>query len=137
MNKINKNSTLREVLQIVGTDLLRDDFNSNIHVAMTMGNLKNDNIIFTDMRFPNELKAIKDRGGITIRVNRPYEIVDNTIKDGRFTAIPLTDAQMFSETHPSETSLDSAEFDYTIWNNEGIPELINEVRLILQKENLI
>ena len=95
------------------------------------------NIIITDMRFPNELKAVKDRGGITIRVNRPYEIVDNTIKDGRFTAIPLTDAQMFSETHPSETSLDSAEFDYTIWNNEGIPELIEEVKLILQKEKII
>jgi hypothetical protein len=102
----------------------------------TIGNLY-PNWIITDCRFPNELKAIKDKGGITIRVNRPYEIVDNTIKDGRFTAIPLTDAQMFSETHPSETSLDSAEFDYTIWNNEGIPELIEEVKLILQKEKII
>lgn len=32
--------------------------------------IKYPNWIITDMRFPNELKAIRQRGGITIRVNR-------------------------------------------------------------------
>ena len=33
------------------------------------------NWCITDMRFPNEMEAVKNRGGITIRVNRPIKIV--------------------------------------------------------------
>ena len=112
-NKINKNSTLREVLQIVGTELLREGFNKNVHVASTMANIKDkDNVIITDVRFPNELEAVKSRGGITIRVNRPQLIS----KDFE---------------HESETSLDNAKFDYIIENDGTLLELIVKVRQIL------
>ena len=59
------------------------------------------------MRFPNELEAIKKRGGITIRVNR-------------FPTWPDQDAfdAWRNSLHESETALDNAQFDYTI-NNEG------------------
>lgn len=73
------------------------------------------NWIITDMRFPNELKAVKNKNGITIRVNRVNLIENN---------------------HPSETSLDSATFDYVIDNNGTIEELIQKVRIILQREKL-
>jgi len=126
-----------------------------------MGNLKNDNIIFTDMRFPNELKAIKDKGGITIRVNRHcYDSAEDFLvchQDKKISQIGIDinmqneSASMLdfeeparihgyiplSEQHESETSLDNAQFDYTINNFKGIPELINEVKLILQKEKII
>jgi hypothetical protein len=75
------------------------------------------NWIITDLRFPNELKAVKDRGGITIRVNRKgYQNTGN---------------------HLSETSLDTAKFDYIIENNFNINSLIEKVREILIKENII
>lgn len=86
--------TPRELLQIIGTELFRnqilnniwvnslfnDYISNNIKAEKLLGdksteiNLKSENDlpnwIITDMRFPNELKAVKDRGGITIRVNR-------------------------------------------------------------------
>ena len=117
-NKINKNSTLREVLQIVGTELLREGFNKNIHVASTMANIKDkDNVIITDMRFPNEVKAIKEKDGITIRINRETDYVSN---------------------HSSEIALDNYEdFDYTIDNNNCIDCLIEKVKEILKHEKII
>jgi hypothetical protein len=79
------------------------------------------NWIITDVRFPNELKAIKDRDGITIRVNR------------------LTSQQLKSDIppHSSETALDDATFDYTIDNNGSIEDLIEQVKQILIKEHII
>jgi len=68
------------------------------------------------MRFPNEMEAIVEKGGITIRVVRPGTVVGE---------------------HPSETSLYSAEFDYTIVNDSTIEELVKKVRDILVLEKLI
>lgn len=94
------------------------------------------NWIITDMRFPNELKAIKDRKGITIRVNRPILIktdagnitisVEEAIKDG-----------IMAPEHESETALDNAEFDHVIDNDGTIEELIQKVKDILIIENII
>jgi hypothetical protein len=70
----------------------------------------------TDMRFPNEMDAVKERGGITIRVVRPGTE---------------------SGTHPSETALDEATFDYEIINDGEIVDLIEKVKTILIKEKII
>ena len=146
INKINKKSTLREVLQVVGTELLREGFNSNIHVAATMGSIKDtDKVIITDMRFPNELKAVEDRQGITIRVNRfntcncgnSTDWKYDTIKDGsnRYCGVCGT-KQTIKDEHESETSLDSAIFDYVIENDGELVDLVSKVREIMLKENL-
>ena len=114
-NKITKKSTIRDVMQVLGTDLLRQGFNNNIHVAATLGSIKeNEKVIITDMRFPNELEAIKKHNGITIRINRG--LVERTGK-------------MIQEPeHISETALDNAEFDYVIENDCTIDDLIEKVR---------
>ena len=131
-NKINKNSTLREVLQIVGTELLREGFNKNVHVASTMANIKDkDNVIITDMRFPNEMEAVKKRGGITIRVNRPCNICGGS--GYHKMSCPVSK----SGEHYSETALDKSEFDYVIDNNSDIQSLIEKVKIILEKENIL
>jgi hypothetical protein len=75
-----------------------------------------NNWIITDLRFPNELEAIKKRNGLTIRINRPGLEENN---------------------HISETALDNADFDYVIDNNTSLKALINSVYYILKKENLI
>lgn len=38
------------------------------------GTIEYPNWIITDCRFPNEAKAIKDRGGLIIRINRPINL---------------------------------------------------------------
>lgn len=106
------------------------DSDGNEHIA------KYPNWIITDMRFPNELKSVKDRGGISIRVSRKFEIIaehqcfqENSYKQEK--AIYLTNE------HPSETALDNAKFDYTVDNNGTIEELIEKVKEILIKENIL
>ena len=118
-NKISKKSTIRDIMQVLGTDLLRQGFNNNIHVAATLGSIKeNEKVIITDVRFPNELQAIKDRDGIVIRVNRNNSLFKSVI-------------------HESETILDNATFDYIVDNNSDIQSLIEKIKIILEKENIL
>ena len=129
--------TPRLLMQLLGTEAGRDILHPNIwvnslfadytikQVWKTGKELNSEvassveeypNWIITDMRFPNEMQAVKDRGGITIRVNRP-DLIENN--------------------HTSETSLDLATFDYTIENDSSIEDLIHTVNLILKKEKII
>ena len=85
------------------------------------------NWIISDLRFKNELQAIKDRGGITIRVNR----LNSTNQNGH-TYINKKD-----RTHFSETDLDNATFDYIIDNNGTVEELVIKVKEILIKEKIL
>lgn len=82
----------------------------------------------TDMRFPNEMDAVKAKGGITIRVNGMYVRQG----DGKAT-------RTYSETgdHPSETALDNHKFDYVIDNDGTISDLIDKVKNILTLNNII
>jgi hypothetical protein len=90
--------------------------------------LSHPNWIITDMRFPNELEAVVKRNGITIRVVRPHGYTDpNT---GVYKEMPLS-------YHLSETSLDDAEFDYTILNDGSLEDLVKKVREILITEKII
>ena len=115
--------TPRLLLQLIGTDLFRKQLHPNTWVNASFANYLNNAWIFTDVRFPNELEAIKKRKGVTIRINRG--LVERTGK-------------MIQEPeHISETALDDAEFDYVIENDCTIDDLIEKVREILIKENII
>lgn len=131
--------TPRLILQLLGTECGREIIHPNlwvnslfadyvgipqVGVGITENNdYKYPNWIITDMRFPNELQAVKDRGGITIRVNRPGVIMNGIGYN--------------ANEHPSETALDYAEFDYIIDNNGTIEELIEKVKKVLIKENIL
>ena len=88
------------------------------------------NWIISDTRFPNELKAIKDRGGITIRIIRP-DFVENTLTGEKF---PV---KVHRQEHESETALDNSEFDYEILNDGTIADLRDKVEAILKQEQII
>ena len=115
--------TPRKMLQQVGTDLFRNQLHPNTWTNATFADYQDNNWIITDVRFPNELEAIKKHNGITIRINRG--LVERTGK-------------MIQEPeHISETALDNAKFDYVIENNCTIDDLIEKVREILIKEEII
>lgn len=123
-----KNYTFRQLLQIVGTDLFRNQLHENVWVNSLFAdylptyNTKHPitvdtapKWIITDVRFPNEAEAIKKRGGILIRVNNP-------------------DYLPYENEHLSETALDSYDgFDYIIENDKskGLKELSDKVKNIL------
>lgn len=131
--------TYRELLQKLGTEAMRNGLHENVWVnalfadynvtgynytgcenKVIQGEWKYPNWIITDMRFPNEMDAVKAKGGITIRVNR-----DNGTR-----AIDLN-------PHPSETALDNHKFDYVIDNDGSISDLIDKVKNILTLNNII
>lgn len=141
--------TPRKLLQLLGTECGREIIHPNIWVNALFADYVCDNCgqqecptgeehtgqmidssfpnwIITDVRFPNEAQAIKDRGGIVIRVNR-FKIITKTLPDGTecsFIPNPLFDG----EEHPSETALDDYEFDHVIDNNGSIDELIGKIK---------
>jgi hypothetical protein len=169
--------TVRQLLQEIGTDAMRNVIHSNIWVNALFSDYKRirgierilkstrseeeqeidgfkyPNWIITDVRFPNELKAIEDKDGITIRINRDlYHIGGgNYISKNEFINTPSVinnknysieellkaNKKINNNEHPSETALDNAQFNYTIDNNGTIEELIEKVREILIKEILI
>ena len=121
---------VRDFLQRLGTEAIRDGLHKNTWVNALMADYKNfhtdkfsvrqgitkpeyPNWIITDCRFPNEFRAIKDKGGIIIRIER----------DG---ILPIN-------AHPSETALDAFEFDFEIENNGSLEDLRRSVTFMLNK----
>ncbi len=94
------------------------------------------NWIITDNRFLNEIQAVKKHKGITIRIER-----DLKLRHGYDTLEELKskDPELYKVvTHSGETELDDyQEFDYIIYNNGSLEELIEKVREILIKENIL
>lgn len=109
--------TNRELLQRFGTEVGRSISPTLWVDALFTNYSEDDHWIIPDVRFLSEAKAIKDRGGIVIRVDRETLSHDN---------------------HPSETALDDYEgFDYRIDNNSDIEHLIDKVKGIMFQLNLI
>jgi hypothetical protein len=70
------------------------------------------NWIITDLRFPNEFEAIKNRGGLCIQIDRKNSFYCRVL-------------------HSSDTALDSHKFDYVLNNPGSIDELVEEVKKML------
>lgn len=100
-----KNPEVRRLLQTLGAEVGRDLIDPSVWVEPTMSGLnKNDKVVITDVRFPNEYEAIKWAYGEIWRIERPgVEPVNG---------------------HYSETALDGWQFDRIIENSRGIPDLV-------------
>jgi len=151
--------TVRDFLQKLGTDALRNGLHPNVWVNALMADYKQEvnlstfryakgykddrhfiagaednkfsmgelieyfeevpfpNWIITDVRFPNEAQAIKDKKGIIIRIDRPFVKAINN--------------------HPSETGLDDWNFDYKVANVSDILSLSFTIKGILQHKKFI
>ena len=85
--------------------------------------------IITDVRFPNEAQAIKDRGGIVIRVNRDFSrVIETDNGDGSITLSAHPELTKI-RIHPSETALDDWDgFHATIDNDGSIEDLVEKVK---------
>ncbi|MGR3301753.1 MAG: deoxynucleotide monophosphate kinase family protein [Candidatus Scalindua sp.] len=69
--------TIREFLQKLGTDAIRDNIDVDFWVKKIRSKIEeNINLIFIDMRFVNEKQMIKDLHGLCARVNRTATISD-------------------------------------------------------------
>jgi hypothetical protein len=134
--------TPRWVLQYWGTDVLRNHFNDDIWVASLENKLRktNDDIVISDCRFPNEIKAIKNQGGIVIRVVRGDEPAwmdaARAYMSGPSTigwALGKSELDTFN-IHSSEYSWTATNFDAIIDNNHSIDDLYKQVFQLVHHE---
>ena len=69
--------TLRYVLQTIGTEWGRETINNDIWVNLGLARARRylsngyNLVIITDVRFPNEINAINDAGGLVWWIDRP------------------------------------------------------------------
>jgi len=129
--------TPRWVLQFWGTEVARKGFHDDIWIASLENKLRktHDDIVISDCRFPNEIRAIKNAGGIVIRVVRGPEPVwfelARSVNDGPKNlnwSRAKTELEKY-KIHASETAWIGTEFDYVVDNNaDGLDNLYAQVK---------
>jgi len=163
--------TPRKILQLLGTECGRQIIHPNIWINATFADYKPimpqirrgrmtskaaayvvkqsilnpqyPNWIITDCRFPNEAQAIKDRGGILIRVDRNVELRYSELwkqfheqdKYDEWDEYLKSINQLEKVYHPSETALDDyKDWDYVINNNGTLENLLTKIQKIYKNE---
>jgi hypothetical protein len=104
--------TAREVLQYVGTEIFRKMYHNVWADALIRQIIKEDSsyALISDVRFPNEVQAIKDAGGKVLRLTRN----------------PAGD----SDVHESETALDKENFDWSKFD-----EVLDNAHMNVSEQN--
>lgn len=108
----NKQLSAREVLQLVGTEMFRT-MQHNVWADATLRKINNDQYalsLIADCRFPNEVEAIKNSGGIVIKLCR----------------------NLYSSDHASEIALDTENYDQ---NNFDL--IIDNQTLNIEEQNIL
>lgn len=129
--------TPRWVLQYWGTDVLRNNFHDDIWIASLENKLRNtrDDVVISDCRFPNEIRGIRENGGIVIRVRRGPEPEWFGILQElrRKSTIGICENYMSQwEVHASEWSWVGTEFDAVIDNNGTLDQLYRQITDLVQ-----
>lgn len=126
--------TPRWILQNWGTEVCRGSFHDDIWIASLENKLRKttDNIVISDVRFPNEFSAIKNSGGKIIWVKRGElpEWYDTALlaNQGDNNSIELLKSY---NIHPSEWSWIGSTFDAIVENNSTIEDLYSQVRTLI------
>jgi hypothetical protein len=137
--------TPRWVLQYMGTDVLRNHFHDNIWVHAVEHRMLStqDNIVISDVRFPNEIAAIKQAGGLVIRTHRgpdpewyrSAEIVNKGPTKNLSWASNRAILDSY-KIHPSETAWIGTEFDAVLDNDGTVDQLYVQVTDLLRDRQL-
>jgi hypothetical protein len=143
--RLNKpNLTPRWVLQQWGTEVCRTGFHDDIWIASLENRLRKtkSNIVISDVRFPNEIKAIRNAGGIVVLVQRGTlpewyncALVENTTNEDQQWL--LEDAhqlmpQKYPNIHHSEWAWIGQIFNYELDNNGTVDQLYTQLNNLLQ-----
>jgi len=111
--------SIRRLLQWWGTDYRRaQDPDYWVKRAMERFEDASMPVVFDDVRFPNEAEAIRDRGGLVVRVLAPIEL-----REKRLGTLP--------PDHASETAMDDWPVDMHITSTRQNPVFEGQLNRIL------
>jgi len=127
--------TPRWVLQHWGTEVCRTGFHDDIWIASLENKMRKtkDNIVISDVRFPNEIKAIRNSGGIVVWIKRGplprwYDTALQSNKGSHAAKQELNTLGI----HSSETAWVGTEFDAVIENNTTINDLFEQIKNLVE-----
>jgi hypothetical protein len=154
--------TPRLALQWLGTESGRNVFGENLWTASCLKRCEGfRNVVITDVRFRNELKAVKEAGGIIVRVQRGHDpqwvddaiahmdeitqrdielkLPQNIVEFDRHVTLRQYMYAHMPELHPSEWDWVGSEFDHIILNRGNADNYIaimdDQLRDILKQHN--
>lgn len=130
----------REVLQKFGTESMRNVFHDDIWVRSLMRRIETSShskFVISDVRFQNEVVAIRQLGGIVIRIRRgpepPWMLIADAANRGHRDAMQImTDYGI----HRSEWDWIGTEFEYVIENDGTLEELRAQLDRIVERRTI-
>jgi len=109
------NKSPRELMQIVGTNLFRNNFNKNIWILSLKQHIKpTNNYVISDVRFLNEAKMIQQLNGTIIKIYRSPNI----------------------DSHESESEINLIKENYILNNTSSLETLYKNINTIINKINI-
>jgi hypothetical protein len=131
--------TPRWILQYWGTEVCRQGFHDDIWIASLENKMRKtgDNIVISDVRFPNEIKAIHNAGGIVVRVKRGADpvwyndAVDMNAGDRCMNYMTAKVRMSHLKIHASETAWVGGNIDHIINNDSTIDDLFGQIKGLL------
>ncbi len=137
--------TPRWILQYWGTDVCRKGFHDDIWIASLENKMRKtkDNIVISDVRFQNEIAAIKNAGGLVIRIKRgpepewfDYASNYNAGPSRLGWAIGKEQLQKYN-VHASEYSWVGAPIDFVVDNDSTIDNLFLQIKSVLKSSSMV
>ena len=133
--RLGREITPRWVLQYWGTEVFRQGFHDDIWIASLENKRRKttDDVVISDCRFPNEIRAIKQAGGRVIRVVRGpdpewYDLAQAVNAGPKHIQWSTSKTQLAKyNIHASETAWVGTEFDAVIDNNASLDHLYRQV----------
>lgn len=103
----------RKFLQFIGTDWARGH-DKDVWVKKLISRLPHEgNVFVSDLRFPNEMKALRDNGFVCVQIHRKSSTREMN--------------------HESETALLGFDFDFLIENNGDLDEFHRSLEHLVEK----
>ena len=126
-DKFGKEFSPRLALQLMGTEAGRDVFHPDLWVHTVLRRCEQapyNNYVIADVRFPNEINAIKDSGGVVIRVRRGDDPEWYTLarECNVYNKLDIM-RNAYPEVHYSEWAWIGAHYDIVMDNNCSLDEL--------------
>jgi hypothetical protein len=134
------NLTPRWVLQYWGTEVCRQGFHDDIWIAALENRLRQrtGHTVISDVRFPNEIKAIRNAGGAIIWIQRGdlpewyhCALTENTKPwDEQWLLADANELmeQKFPNVHKSEWAWVGTNFDALVDNNGSVEDLYTQLK---------
>jgi hypothetical protein len=131
------NFSPRLALQVIGTDVMRNNFHQDMWFLTLRNRIRKNpgqNVVISDVRFPNEIKFIQEQNGILIKVNRGpapvwYETAILANKGNSIAKDVM--AKTYAGAHLSEWAWVGSKIDYELNNDSTIESLQNQIDDVL------